>query len=147
MSCTDFDHLVDYLTSESGPDVGIERHLEICEDCQRAAFLIRELRASLSPEVEVPESLIQRTLAALPEPGTLPGLESLPARGPVPALQLAASGVLGFLTACLAVRFGPFDESADPSLALATSLLVALGAVAVQYRAGGTPDLVEIHEA
>ena len=92
--------------------------------------MIRELLGSLyHPEMEVPESLVHRTLATLSEP------EVLPAKRPPPVSQLVASGVLGFLTAFLAILASGSAGAGGPALPLILSLLVGAVAVAVRGRA------------
>ena len=88
MSCPDVDRLIQYLTGGSMSDVDLEVHIEGCETCQQEVFLIRELVGSLSPEMEVPESLVQRTLMTFAEP------ERVPAKNRTPIPQLVAAGAL-----------------------------------------------------
>ena len=139
MSCPDIDRLVEYLTSGRRSDVEVEAHLESCGSCQEEVFLIRELLGSLSPEMEVPESLVQRTLTTLWES------EKLPAKIHVPIPQVAASGALGFLTAFLAIMASGTGESSGLVLPLVCSLLVGLGSVFFRGRAGRVQRITEMN--
>lgn len=139
MSCPDIDRLVEYLTSGRRSDVEVEAHLESCGSCQEEVFLIRELLGCLSPEMEVPESLVQRTLTTLLES------EKLPAKNHPPIPQLVAAGTLGFLTAFLAIMASGSGGGSGPVLPLVSSLLVGLGSVFVQGRVGRARRITEMN--
>ena len=66
MKCPDINRLIDWEQA-GGVDEGIQVHLRTCDSCRSALHLIRELPAAFQPEIEVPEHLVQRTLAAVME--------------------------------------------------------------------------------
>jgi hypothetical protein len=138
MSCPNVDRLSEYLenAAEVAPELGA--HIEGCESCQEELFLIGEIRGSLTPAMEVPESLIQRTLVALAEETASPA-ESTPS-----LFHLAGAGVLGFLTAFLAIFGSGSSGSSSLGLSLVTSLLVGVGAVVVLGRGSGVREPAEM---
>lgn len=136
MTCPDLDRLIDCLVLEEESDRRLEDHLLRCESCRGNAFLMQELLGSVfEPAAEVPEDLLQRTVASLPkEPGRLKE------RHHPSTLQLAASGVLGLLTASSSLLASGVAGVSGPMTSLLVALLVGCGAAVLRARPPWTPE-------
>ncbi len=130
MNCPETDRLIDYQVDQvRSPE--IEAHLESCSSCREDLRIVRRIHAEYQQEIEVPESLIQRVLAGLPEPDRSPEGQRLP------RTQTLISGLLWSLTAMAAVVAVESVGTADVSQLLLFSFCVGAVSVILQIRAEG----------
>ena len=95
MSCPDVNDLIDLWHGHSS-DPELEAHAKTCSECQETLALFSNIHAVYRPQVEVPEELIQRTLARLDHEEAEEKTRSL-------RWNTLGSGVLGGFTAVAAV--------------------------------------------
>ena len=140
MSCPNIDRWVDFVNSGAEPDPELEAHLDGCLRCREDLLIVHEMVASLTPDIEVPESLIQRTIADFPENAFLRS------RTRITLPQVVAAGLLGFISAAGALLASGEAFSAGPLPPLVTSTLVAGVAMALQgpfNRGTSSPEVSE----
>lgn len=129
MNCPDIDRLID-LQAAQGPDPEFEAHLENCPACRADLRIIQRISAAFRPEMEIPERMIQRVLAGLPEPDPLPESQR------PPFAQTLITGLLASLTAMAAVVAAESTGNGNLSVLLSFSLGVGAVSVVLQVRAG-----------
>ena len=66
MDCPDIDRLIDFQAG-IGQDPELEAHVDTCPDCRTDLRILRGISGAFRQEFEIPERLIQRVLADLPE--------------------------------------------------------------------------------
>jgi hypothetical protein len=138
MKCPDIDRLIDAAKSSRGRDPEVEGHLQHCRRCKEQTLLIEQLlELAPNPVKEVPETLNRRVFDRI---RVLREAErgSAPAR--MPLRQLVAFGVLGFLTAFLAIATSGSAGSSGPEVTIGFPSLLGIIAVVLQIRAGRLPN-------
>lgn len=125
MSCPDINDLVDLLV-DPRPDPELEAHTRGCESCRADLGLLREIPVALRAPAEMPERLIGLVMRSLDAQLAEPSVSQPPVG------HLAVSGLLGAITALLAVFAG--GGQANPVDLLLFSLAGGLCAVAVHAR-------------
>jgi len=138
MKCPDIDRLTDFVKRGAGRDPELDGHLQCCQRCQEETALIEQLfDLARNPVKEVPDALNQQALDRIQvarqaeEPSVL---------DQVPVRQLVAAGVLGFLTAFLAMATSGSAGSSGPAVVLGFPLILGSAAVVLRIRASHSPD-------
>jgi anti-sigma factor RsiW len=127
MSCPDIHSLIDSLEQEeANPEM--EAHLHTCPSCRGYLELLREIPEAFHAEVDVPEALVQRVMAGIPE------VDVSPAKQPTTGLQTLGAGVLGWATAVAAIVATGSAENGGPATILLVSVIVGLIASLIQLR-------------
>jgi hypothetical protein len=137
MNCPDIDRLIDSL-HEGNSDLEVEAHARYCRDCQSVLSVLRLVRAELEAQetvpLEVPEELIQRTIAAIPFP------EPSSARTKHLPLQLVGAGALGAVTALAAIVAAGAADAGTTIHLLTFVSLGGLAAAALEWRFVQRPE-------
>jgi len=127
MSCPDIHSLIDSLEQEeANPEM--DAHLHTCPSCRGYLELLREIPEAFNAEVDVPEALVQRVMAGIPE------VDVSPAKRPAAGLQTLGAGVLGWATAVAAIVATGSAEDGGPATILLVAIIVGLIASLIQLR-------------
>ena len=129
MDCPDIDRLIDSL--RNGPtDVELAAHVRYCRTCQEDLRLLRAVQAEFQSEPEVPEELVERTLAAIPFPESRTGTADT-----VSLKHVIVAGVLGASTAGLTVVASDLSDAGSPFHFFVFVTLAGVGAAVAEIRA------------
>ncbi len=127
MSCPDIHSLIDSLEQEeANPEM--DAHLHTCPSCRGYLELLREIPEAFNAEVDVPEALVQRVMAGIPE------VDVSPTKRPTTGLQTLGAGVLGWATAVAAIIATGSGDGGNPSTILLIAVVVGLIASLIQPR-------------
>ncbi|MCJ7627582.1 MAG: hypothetical protein MUO50_04240 [Longimicrobiales bacterium] len=127
MDCPDINCLID-LVGEVHTNPELEAHLLVCPSCRDDLRLFRELAAALRPDLEVPDRLVPRVMAAVDVP------EPPPEKHRIPVVQVLGSGVLGWLTALGVIIVTGSVGAGEPIDLFLFSALVGITASVVEMR-------------
>jgi len=116
MSCPDLERLIDLYHGLSDPD--LEGHVRTCPSCQADLEAILFLPAVWETKVDLPDRLVERVLATLPE------AEGQPEKYRESLGQRLVTGLLGSVTAAFALLASGSSEAGGPTLLLILSLTV-----------------------
>jgi len=122
MACPDLERLIDFYSNPDA-DPEVDDHLESCPTCQADLTILRRIGEAYRAEIEVPESLVQRVLADLPDQA------QSPVRHRTRHPQTVVTGLLGSLTATAAVL--AVQSSADWTLSGLVLFALSVGAISV----------------
>lgn len=133
MACPDIDRLIDHV-HDGNDDLELTAHVERCRSCQADLEILNAVRTAFEAEIEVPEELIERTLAAIPLPG-----ESGTANRSLSLKHVLVAGVLGTSTAGFALVASGLLETGSPLHVFTFLSLSGVAAALVEIRAETAP--------
>jgi hypothetical protein len=130
VNCPETDRLIAYCLGESD-DPELHTHIHACETCQFESQVLMVL--ARAKEEEIPEELVERIIAGLPEP------ESTPRTGWKRGIQLSLTVTLGFLTAMASLVVTGSIGSVGPTISLLLGL--TFGGLAVLFGPRNDPEI------
>lgn len=127
--CPDLDVLIEISAGGREADVALLDHADVCEQCRSDLAVLGEMREVLDPERRVPEALVAKVMASLPDPAPEP--EPASSRPGWSPLDMGVSFALGTATVAAALTLGIPEGGAGSMLDLALfssamGLIVAL---------------------
>lgn len=134
MKCPDTDRLID-LASGGRPDGELESHLDACPDCREDLELIREIPAAFSPRLEVPEHLVQKTMALLR------GLLAEEERRRALRMEVLGTAILGSLTAAAVILLTGSGVGGGTGSLLTYCMAIGVLSGAIRFGEGRRRDL------
>lgn len=116
--CPDIDVLIELSAGTREADHAVLEHAESCEQCRSDLAVLGEMRAVMDPGRAVPEALVARVMASLPDPPPEPEPASSRPGWP-PLLDMGIPFALGTVTVAAALVLGSPAGSAGTFLDLA----------------------------
>ena len=124
--CPDIDVLIELSRSGRAPEAALLEHTSACDQCRSDLAMLGEIRTALKPDRAVPEALVARVMAGLPDPPPEPApAVGRPGSSP---WDMGISFALGTATVAAALILGSPEGGAGTMLDL-TMFSAAMGLV------------------